>query len=185
MRSCRPINIPFDPPEVWRASFLFWPAGPFVAAFPGPPQSKHSQVYVPTAPLCRVPSSQQREGQVGQPSEVNITHQTADNEGSHYNALAPGLRDSNESHKMLNRDHNDHPPLYNQEFPGAVWTHRTMPSLVNTPGQRWGATVTHRPVMPVRPGVWQVRTQFSFLDLSGAYTHWYEASRVKAAAALG
>lgn len=64
---------------------------------------------------------------MGQPSEVNITHQTADNEGSHYNALAPGLRDSDESHKMLNYDHKDHPPLYNQELPGAVWTHRIKP----------------------------------------------------------
>lgn len=122
---------------------------------------------------------------MGQPSEVNITHQAADNEGSHYNALAPGLRGRDESHKMLNHDRNDHPQLYNQEFLGAVWTHRSMQSPVNTPGQRWGATITHRPVMPVRPGVWQVRTQISFLDLSGAYSHWYEASRVKAGAALG
>lgn len=122
---------------------------------------------------------------MGQPSEVNITHQAADNEGSHYHALAPGLRDSDESHKVLNHDHTYHPQLYIQEFLGAGWTQRTMQSPVNTPGQKCGAAITHRPVMPVRPGVWQVRTQISFLHLSGASSHGDEASRVKAGAALG
>lgn len=54
--------------------------------------AKYSYSYVLLAPLCCVRSSQQREGQTGQPSEVNTTHPNADNKGSHYNVLAPGLR---------------------------------------------------------------------------------------------
>lgn len=62
----RPWKIPFDPPYLWRTSFLCWPAGPFVAALPGTPQSKHSQACVLTAPLCCIRFSQQGEGQAGQ-----------------------------------------------------------------------------------------------------------------------
>lgn len=40
----RPQKIPFDAPYLWRASFLFWPAGPFVAAFPGSSQSKQPNI---------------------------------------------------------------------------------------------------------------------------------------------
>lgn len=57
---------------------------------------------------------------MGQSSEVNTTtHQDADKEGPHYNVLAPGLRDNDDSHNMLNHDHNYH-QLHKQEFLRAV-----------------------------------------------------------------
>lgn len=118
-RGRMPRKIPFDPPYLWRASFLFWPVGLFVA-FPGTPQSKHSQVCVLTAPLCCVRSFQQREGQAGQqPSKVN-TAQNADNKGSCYTVLAPGLRDNRDSHKVLNHHHNRCHQLHNQSFLSAL-----------------------------------------------------------------
>jgi hypothetical protein len=65
-----PWKVPFGSPYLWRVSFLFWPAGPFVAAFPGIPKVNTVQPALPHLAVSTLPAERGRQVTLG----INTVH---------------------------------------------------------------------------------------------------------------
>lgn len=107
--------------------------------------------------------------------------------GPHYNVSAPSPRDNDDSHNMLNHDHNYH-QLHKRVSKCCLdsWNNENK-NPVNAPSTEVEATIISRST-ELRPGAWHAGLRHHSPGRRENYTHWYGGSRgerlVKAGLAL-